>query len=73
MADTIFSKIIRKEIPAKIIHDDELCLAFHVFLRTLKRGTMDAGQDTTQLSLSVTLLSVAISADGIEVTMKTEN
>ena len=29
MADTIFSKIIRKEIPAKIIHDDELCLAFH--------------------------------------------
>ena len=29
MADTIFSKIIRKEIPAKIIHDDEHCLAFH--------------------------------------------
>ncbi|XZE21564.1 histidine triad nucleotide-binding protein [Pirellulaceae bacterium SH449] len=29
MAETIFSKIIRGEIPAKIVHDDELCLAFH--------------------------------------------
>lgn len=29
MADTIFGKIIRKEIPAKIIHEDDLCLAFH--------------------------------------------
>jgi histidine triad (HIT) family protein len=29
MAETIFSKIIRKEIPAKIVHEDELCLAFH--------------------------------------------
>ncbi|MFO0943479.1 MAG: histidine triad nucleotide-binding protein [Pirellulales bacterium] len=29
MADTIFGKIIRKEIPAKIVHEDELCLAFH--------------------------------------------
>ncbi|XP_061481573.1 adenosine 5'-monophosphoramidase HINT1 [Rhineura floridana] len=27
--DTIFSKIIRKEIPAKIIFEDEKCLAFH--------------------------------------------
>lgn len=26
---TIFSKIIRKEIPAKIVHEDDLCLAFH--------------------------------------------
>lgn len=26
--ETIFSKIIRKEIPAKIVHEDELCLAF---------------------------------------------
>ena len=25
---TIFSKIISKEIPAKIVHEDELCLAF---------------------------------------------
>ena len=29
MAETIFSKIVRGEIPAKIIHDDEHCLAFH--------------------------------------------
>jgi len=27
--DTIFGKIIRKEIPAKIIHEDDQCLAFH--------------------------------------------
>ena len=29
MADTIFSRIIRGEIPARIVHDDALCLAFH--------------------------------------------
>lgn len=29
MAETIFSKIIRGEIPAKIVYNDELCLAFH--------------------------------------------
>jgi histidine triad (HIT) family protein len=28
-ADTIFSRIIRREIPARIEHEDELCLAFH--------------------------------------------
>lgn len=27
--DTIFGKIIRKEIPAKIAYEDDLCLAFH--------------------------------------------
>lgn len=26
--DTIFGKIIRKEIPADIVYEDELCLAF---------------------------------------------
>jgi histidine triad (HIT) family protein len=26
---TIFSKIISKEIPAKIVYEDDLCLAFH--------------------------------------------
>lgn len=26
---TIFAKIIAKEIPAKIIYEDDLCLAFH--------------------------------------------
>ena len=29
MADTIFGKIIRKEIPARIVHEDDFCLAFH--------------------------------------------
>lgn len=28
MNDTIFGKIIRKEIPANIVYEDELCLAF---------------------------------------------
>ncbi|KAK1176303.1 histidine triad nucleotide-binding protein 1-like [Acipenser oxyrinchus oxyrinchus] len=27
--DTLFSKIIRKEIPAKIFYEDEQCIAFH--------------------------------------------
>ncbi len=29
MAETVFGRIIRGEIPARIEHDDELCLAFH--------------------------------------------
>lgn len=29
MADTIFGKILRREIPANIVHEDEFCLAFH--------------------------------------------
>jgi histidine triad (HIT) family protein len=29
MADTIFGRIIRGEVPARIVHDDDLCLAFH--------------------------------------------
>ena len=28
MTETIFSKIIKREIPAKIVYEDELCLAF---------------------------------------------
>ena len=27
--DTIFAKIIRREIPADIVYEDDLCLAFH--------------------------------------------
>ena len=26
--DTVFSKIIKKEIPAQIVYEDDLCLAF---------------------------------------------
>ena len=29
MADTIFGRIIRREIPARIVHEDDVCLAFH--------------------------------------------
>ncbi len=29
MAETVFSRIIRGEIPARIVHDDDRCLAFH--------------------------------------------
>ncbi|MEM9542962.1 MAG: histidine triad nucleotide-binding protein [Cyanobacteria bacterium P01_E01_bin.42] len=28
MSDTIFSRIIRREIPADIVYEDDLCLAF---------------------------------------------
>lgn len=28
MTDTIFGKIIRREVPADIVYEDELCLAF---------------------------------------------
>lgn len=28
-AETIFSRIIRRKIPARIEHEDDLCLAFH--------------------------------------------
>ena len=28
MADTIFAKIIRREIPADIVYEDDMCLAF---------------------------------------------
>ncbi len=29
MASTVFSKILRKEIPADLVHEDELCIAFN--------------------------------------------
>lgn len=29
LADNVFLKIINKEIPAKIVHEDDMCLAFH--------------------------------------------
>lgn len=29
MSETIFLKIIRREVPADIVHEDDLCLAFH--------------------------------------------
>jgi histidine triad (HIT) family protein len=29
VAETIFSRIIRRDVPARIVHEDDLCLAFH--------------------------------------------
>jgi histidine triad (HIT) family protein len=29
LADNIFLKIANKQIPARIVHEDELCVAFH--------------------------------------------
>lgn len=29
LADNIFLKIIDKKIPARLVHEDELCVAFH--------------------------------------------
>src|SRR5205807_8740027 len=29
LADNLFLKIIERKIPAKIVHEDDLCLAFH--------------------------------------------
>ena len=29
LADNIFLKIVNKQIPAKIVHEDDLCVAFH--------------------------------------------
>lgn len=29
LADNIFLKILDKSIPAKVVHEDELCIAFH--------------------------------------------
>jgi histidine triad (HIT) family protein len=29
MPETIFAKIIRREVPAEIVHEDDLCLAFY--------------------------------------------
>jgi histidine triad (HIT) family protein len=29
LADNIFLKIVEKKIPAKIVHEDDLCIAFH--------------------------------------------
>jgi histidine triad (HIT) family protein len=29
MAETIFGRILRREIPARIEHEDDVCMAFH--------------------------------------------
>ena len=29
LSDNIFQKIVKREVPAKIAYEDELCMAFH--------------------------------------------
>ena len=68
MSDTIFSKIIRKEIPADIIYEDDLALAFrdvhpqapvHILIIP-KRAivSLDAATDTDAALLGHLLLTV---------------
>ena len=55
--ETIFDKIIRKEIPATIVYEDDLCIAFkditpvapvHVLLIPKKRGNLDRLSHATE-------------------------
>ncbi|WP_017292921.1 histidine triad nucleotide-binding protein [Geminocystis herdmanii] len=68
MSETIFSKIIRKEIPANIVYEDDLCLAFkditpqaptHILVipkKPLER--IDSAQNEDQALLGHLLLTV---------------
>uniref|UniRef100_A0A2K5BXK1 HIT domain-containing protein n=1 Tax=Aotus nancymaae TaxID=37293 RepID=A0A2K5BXK1_AOTNA len=61
--DTIFRKIIRKEIPAKIIFEDDRCLAFHdispqVPTRFLVIPKKHISQISVLLSSFITLLLI---------------
>lgn len=66
--ETIFSKIIRREIPADIVYEDEFCLAFrdvaaqaplHVLLIPKKPITMLSQVDSNDQSLLGHLLQIA--------------
>ena len=70
--DTIFGKIIRKEIPADIVYEDELCLAFrditpqaptHILVipkKTIPRLADTADQDKALLGhMLLTVKSIA--------------
>ncbi|MBD2137601.1 histidine triad nucleotide-binding protein [Anabaena sp. FACHB-1237] len=66
--ETIFSKIIRKEIPANIVYEDDLCLAFtdvnpqapvHILLIPKKPiVNIDTAQQEDQALLGHLLLTV---------------
>ena len=66
--ETIFSKIIRREIPADIVYEDDICLAFrdlaaqaplHVLLIPKKTISMLSQADSEDQSLLGHLLQVA--------------
>ena len=68
MSDTIFSKIIRKEIPADIVYEDDLALAFrdvhpqapvHILIIPKQAiGSIDAASDSDAALLGNLLLTV---------------
>jgi histidine triad (HIT) family protein len=68
MSDTIFGKIIRREIPANIVYEDDLVLAFtdvnpqaptHILLIPKKAiAKLDEATDADQALLGHLLLSV---------------
>jgi len=72
--ETIFSKIIRREIPADIVYEDELCLAFrdinpqapvHILIIPKKPivGLQTAGDEDQQLLGHLLLASHRIAAE----------
>ena len=78
MSDTIFGKIINKEIPADIVYEDEICLAFRdvnpqapVHILIIPKKTIaklsDAGQED-QAVLGHLLLKAPLvaKAQGVE-------
>ena len=68
MSDTIFGKIIRREIPADIVYEDDLCLAFkdvapqaptHILVIPKKPITrIDSAENEDQSLLGHLLLTV---------------
>ncbi len=55
MPETIFSRIVRKEIPAKIVYEDEVSLAFHdlnaqapVHVLVIPKRQIDSLEDATE-------------------------
>ena len=55
MSDTLFSKIINREIPADIVYEDDLCLAFRdinpqapVHILIIPKKTIARLSDTTE-------------------------
>jgi histidine triad (HIT) family protein len=60
MADNIFLKIVNKEIPAKIVYEDDLCVAFHdigpkapVHVLIIPRKVIRTHADVTEADVQV--------------------
>ena len=74
MTETIFDKIIRREIPADIVHEDEQCLAFRdvnpqapVHILIIPRKPMarliDAGDNDKELLGHLMLVANQVAAE----------